>query len=287
MMATVRVLALVLAAMALLLPATARAQGGAGEAPPEKSDPGGEAPREWNPPQPKLPEVKIPPAGAPPAGWQSWATGQRIVKSERVSLSFGLGGIAAASGDGVSGFDQNAYSEITRPLFVLYLEAGFSLMPFLNIYAGFGGQVFGNGHLKHTGFGLYARTDGLSAMLIYLGVRLKLPIRLIGPRLFRVADAECGYGFVPYVKFGAGIARLSEMMATQTDPTWNEFDVYQSTTNFSFTFGLGAEYRWRRFGMYLEFFASNLGSPQPISGSTYNPDSIMTFNLFAGLAIYI
>ena len=123
-------------------------------------------------------------------------------------------------------------------------------------------------------------------ILISLGWRLKFPVRLIGKGLFRIGKAECGYGFVPYIRFALVIVKLGEQTTDFDDYTIGTVTLYEGTTNIGTSFGAGLEWRWKSFGLHMEVSLDNLGELAPAPG--LDPAEAMgAFVVHLGFSFYI
>jgi hypothetical protein len=266
-----------------------------GGTPEEEGEPPPDTGERDIPPPTTPPWNAAPPVPEPPGRWRTWGAQQTIRGSERVSLTAFLGGILAAPSDGANQFDDNAYDVMFTPKVVAAFEAGFAIMPFLNILAGAQVQGFAFGHPRATvGPDHYRfKTSDWTVQFFYLGARFKLPLSLLGKRLFAVSKAEAGLGFVPYAKMVLGVSKMEGAVMNYDPinfPSGDPHQMYASTSNFGFGLGFGAEMRSRVFGAFLELNINMLGSPQ--ISSTYtsmgvSANSLFTITLNLGMSFYI
>ncbi len=227
------------------------------------------------------------PRGQDPGAWQTWATQQKITRTERVSISLFLGGAIDLMGDASDVFDDNGYDEYWKSDFTGGLEVGFTLMPMLNIYIGGAFNILPPGHVRISSGGPFRfEPDQGSAFQICFGTRLKFPVNLIGKRLFSIAKAECGYGFVPYLKFAVGYSKLGKVELENLD-TWTSSPWFRESDGVCFTIGFGVEVRGRYVGGFLELFMADLGTPKFELSTSQKADSITAVCLVIGIAFYI
>jgi hypothetical protein len=275
-----------LVAVLFLIPAT-EVLAQAPDAPPPptaEKEAGTDAPRVV--PDPMTPPQNTPsPQGGAPSLWTSWTSGQVVIRSDRVSITLAMGGLLGTSGEGAEGFDDNAYDVMFKPSFMGYAELGFTLMPCLNFSLGAAFQILLPDHPRNS----WARfeTSELTSGQFYLATRFKLPLALLGSRLFSISKAESGKGFVPYVKLSLGLATLSK--ATIDIPSaglWDE-PMYEASKGFYFGLGLGLEGRWRLFGLFVELSLHRLGEPKLAPSVTWSIDTLITYTFAVGMAFYI
>ena len=220
---------------------------------------------------------------------------EHVVKQKPGRTSRFMGGILAAPTDGANRFDDNSYDAMFTPRAVAAFEAGFALMPFLNILAGVQIQGFGFGHPRATmGPNEYRfKTDDWNVSLFYLGARFKLPVALWGSRLFAVSKAEAGMGFVPYAKMILGVSKMDGALMNYDPinfPSGDATQMFMSTMNIAVGFGIGAEVRSRVFGAFLEMNMNMLGSPDVstlYSSMGVSSGTLLTITLSLGISFYI
>ncbi len=231
------------------------------------------------------------PRGEDPGAWRTWVTDQKIRRSDRMSITIGIGGMYGLFGKGADMFDDNSYSAMFKPNVTLMFELGFTLMPLLNIFAGVALEGFAdNSPALVLGPDRYeSHVDDQIAKMFYAGVRVKFPVRLLGSRLFCISKAENGYGFVPYLKFGAGASMLNKVDVECYSSTINiDQRLYEDSTGLFLTFGLGLELRTGVFGGFIETCYSHLGTPQLSAAfSSQSAGAMRTLYLAIGIAFYI
>lgn len=210
-----------------------------------------------------------PPAGLRMVPWEDWAENQRIRPLRRWALDFTLGG-AIPNG-------PSAYESAFGSSAIAGLEFGHGFAPFLTVSIGaFAGELGGStASFDAGGTATVLRMDSMNFSLFDLTARLRFPLALLGPDLFRFRRARESTGFVPYLELGLGLARLGSVSADreyEASPGLWQYDtvlVLDNALNFSYRIGFGLQIRWSWGGMALEISRHDLGKPTVVFGKNH------------------
>jgi hypothetical protein len=275
--------------------------GGAAPAKKETPDPapGGEETRpapERDVPEPPVPDLSDVPPGMEPGDWQTWATGQEIEGLRRWNIFLGLGISGFFEAMAGTGMHAPTYDEIIGdgPNPAMSIEAGFSLMPVLQLMLAYDMiMATGSEYEVEASPGMWTHYDfdDLAIFSFTVQGKLRLPIAVweIKRRHLRFSGGEEITGFVLILRAGVGAAFFTNLWVKERLPSGLDQQsqrYYGSSTNLTFLYGGGFEYRWSWGGILLEFLAQNHGQPDSAWPPNSDSDVMTTFKLRLGLGLY-
>jgi hypothetical protein len=244
-------------------------------------------------PEPPLPDLVDVPPGLEPGSWRSWATDQEVENLRRINLSIGFTFYDFLSTQAGQGLNAPGFDDIYSSNLSVSLQAGYALMPVVNVGLEFRFFFLDSGeyYFEEGGSNYKAWFDYEDLFFFGLRIRVKLPLLVwtLSSRHLRFSRAEEIMGFVLHLKGAAGIAMLPDIWV-DIERDGNSFvhgqQYYRSSTNFAWSAGAAVEYRWSWGGVLAGVEMYRLGRPESAWPPNSDSDDMAALAFTLGFGVH-